>query len=325
MLNFMHKADVALKIHDSIFLLSAEEDGRTDAMKSILLLSGMLVETAFLFDNPEDALEASFDHLSGLLSCDPFEGPVRRVAMPPATVLDFDTEQGRALAREVFEDWLDCGYEFHETMMFLIQQHFVRWEQYGQARTESLRLLIECTYRAMAYELAAQELCDAVIERKIGLDGWSIGDGIAGVAGLSGRKLALSHEGRDQCCWFQGAQLPDFLDQTAYVMTQEAVRLGLNSSTDWRFGLPANDVPANPPYDLIKGIEGICAGFFNAIEMNDYGDQAVSCAKAAGRLLAVAAGGEKPQMEPAIAKPLAMAALTESYKSMCVDDIAAYI
>lgn len=325
MLNFMNKADVALKIHDSIYLLSAEEDGRTDAMKSILLLSGMLVETAFLFDNPEDALEASFDKLSTLLDCDPFEGPVRRIAMPPATVLDFDTEQGRALAREVFEEWLDCGYEFHETLMFLLQQHFVRWEQYGQARTESLRLLIECTYRAMAYELAAQELCDVLIESKIGVDGWNIGDAIAGLAGMAGQKLAYSHEGKDECCWFHGADLPDFLDQTAYVMTQEAVRLGLNSSTDWRFGLPANDVPANPPHELIRGVDPFCRGFFDAIEMNDYGDQAVACAKAAGRMLAVAAGGEKPQMEPAIAKPLAMAALTESYKSMCVDDAAAYV
>jgi hypothetical protein len=136
---------------------------------------------------------------------------------------------------------------------------------------------------------------------------------------MAGRRLAYSHDGKNQCCWFSGSELPDFLDQTAYVMTQEAVRLGLNSSTDWRFGLPANDVPANPPLALIQAAEPVCKGFFEAIEMYDLDDQAVSCAKAAGRLLAVAAGGEKPQIDPAIAKPLAMADLTESYKSVCVE------
>ena len=35
-------------------------------------------------------------------------------------------------------------------------------------------------------------------------------------------------------------------------------------------------------------------------------------------MLAVACGGEKPDLEPAIAKPLSMAALTETYKSACV-------
>ena len=37
-------------------------------------------------------------------------------------------------------------------------------------------------------------------------------------------------------------------------------------------------------------------------------------AKACGRMLAVAAGGDFPEVEPAIAKPLAMMALMESYR-----------
>ncbi|HPF79231.1 MAG TPA: hypothetical protein PLF01_08085, partial [Alphaproteobacteria bacterium] len=223
-----------------------------------------------------------------------------------------------------------CEYEFHDMMLFITHQMFMRWEAAGisggphgfsgsQRRAESFRLLVECTYRAMSFELAAQELCDVIIEKRIGVDGWNMGDSISGLAGLAGRKLSLSHGGRNQCCWFRGADLPDLLDQTAYVMTQEAVRLGIPTGTDWRFGLPANDTPANAPTLLVSSVETICEGFFRAVKMHDYHDQAVCAAKAAGRMLAVACGGERPDLEPAIAKPLAMAALTETYKSACVE------
>lgn len=319
MLNHLNKADVAARIHASLQSLSEEPMQGTDAMKMMLLLSGMLVETAFLFDNGEEALDGSFAKLAELLSCEPYNGPVNRKALPPSTIIDFDTEQGRALAREYFEDWLDCEYEFHDMMLFLVQQTFMRWEAQGQPRSESFRLLIECTFKAMSFELAAQELCDALIEQKIGVEGWSLADAISGLAGSAGWRLALSQDGQDQCCWFGGRDLPDLLDQTAYVMTQEAIRLGLHAGTDWRFGIAANDMPPNPPSDLVSGLELICQSFFHTIDMSDNHDQSVACAKAAGRMLAVAAGGKRPSIEPAIAKPLAMMAITESYKYTCAE------
>lgn len=328
MLDDQNKADVAHRIHFAIQRLCEEEGKGLDAMKAINLLAGMYVESAFLFDNCEESLQGMFIKLGQELSCEPLGGEMDYEAMPPATIIDFDSEMGRAIAREFFEEWLDCEYEFYNMLMSITQQMFMHWEaaqggnqirQTGQRRAESFRLLVECTYRAMAYELAAQELCDVVIEKKIGVDGWNMADSISGLAGLAGRKLSQSHGGQNQCCWFRGSDLPDLLDQTAYVMTQEAVRLGIPTGTDWRFGLPANDTPANAPSVLVNSIEKICDGFFNAIYLHDYNDQAVCAAKAAGRMLAVACGGERPDLEPAIAKPLSMAALTETYKSACVE------
>jgi len=327
MLDYMNKADVAMRIGATIQALSLEhaEDGtpKSDAMKSLMLLSGMMVETCFLFDNAEEALQGSFVKLSQMLECEPLKEEMRYEALPPSTIIDFDTEMGRAMAREFFEEWLDCEYEFHEMLLFIIHQTFMNWESVTtrdhQPRAESFRLLVEGTYRAMSFEIGAQELCDVIIEQKMGVDGWNLGDSISALSGLAGRKLAYSHDGLNQCCWFKGSNLPDLLDQTAYVMTQEAVRLGLPVSADWRFGLPANDVPVNPPTVLVNKVEKLCQGFYEAIHMHDYHDQAVCAAKAAGRLLAVACGGAKPEMEPAIAKPLSMAALTESYKGACVE------
>ena len=63
----------------------------------------------------------------------------------------------------------------------------------------------------------------------------------------------------------------------------------------------------------------IAAVFFATICMFDRYEQAVACAKAAGRMVAVAAGGEEPQMEPVIAKPLAMGAMSDTYKSVCIE------
>lgn len=333
MLDETNKADVALRIHYAIQRLCEEEGKGMDAMKAITLLSGMYVESAFLFDNCEESLQGMFIKLGQELSCEPLRGEMDFEAMPPSTIIDFDSEMGRAMAREFFEEWLDCEYEFFDMLMNLTHQMFMHWEatntmdglrQHGQRRSESFRILVECTYRAMAFELAAQELCDVVIERKMGVDGWNMADSISGLAGLAGRKLSLSHNGRDECCWFRGNDLPDLLDQTAYVMTQEAVRLGIPTGTDWRFGLPANDTPANAPTQLVSEVEQICEGFFDAVQLYDYNDQAVCVAKAAGRMLAVACGGEKPDLEPAIAKPLSMAALTETYKSACVTAAVGY-
>jgi hypothetical protein len=313
------KADVAIRIHTSIQALAEEPEMGTDSMKVLMLYAGMLVECAFLFDNCEEALEGSFARLADLLECEPYAGDLGDRALPPSAIIDFDSEQGRSITREFFGEWEDCNYEFQDMVLYLIQQSFARWEMFGQPRSESFRLLVEATYRAMAYELAAQELCDAVIEQRIGTSHWKLTDTVAALAGTAGYKLAQSHDGRNQCCWFRGSDLPDLLDQTAYVMTQEAVRHGLCATTDWRFGLPANDTPANPPTDLIRNMEPLCSGFFQAIEMAELSDQAVACAKAAGRMLAIAAGGKKPELEPAIAKPLAMSAITESYKSVCVE------
>ena len=121
------------------------------------------------------------------------------------------------------------------------------------------------------------------------------------------------------CLLFQGADLPLALDKVVYSMTQEAVRYGVPAGSDWRFGLAANDMPINAPVDLIRAMEPQCLRFFRVIELMGSYDQSVACAKAAGRMIAIAAGGELPEIEPAIAKPLAMAAITETYKYVCMD------
>jgi hypothetical protein len=283
-------------------------------MRLLQLLAGVTVETLLLFDEPDAGLEATYVQLGKLLNCRPATGAIGEQALPPSYALDSETEQGRTMARSLFEDWLNCAYEFHDLVVFITHNVIVRMECEGHPRTELLRLYIELTNRCMAYELAAQELCDIAIEEKVMNEGWSLCESVSGLAAASGQCLALS---QNACQLFAAPSLPDNLDQVACVMTQEAVRLGVPAGTDWRFGLAANDHPCTAPYELIYSLEASVQSFFRVLGLNNYMDQSVALAKAAGRMLALAAGGESPEIEPVIAKPLAMAAMTDTYRTIC--------
>jgi hypothetical protein len=313
-----NKPDMGGRLYTGLIRMATCSKKGTDAMKVIQHMAGVLVETYLVFDDPDQAMHAGFTKLSKTLGCKPADGQMVAHALPPSHHIDQVTERGRAAAREFFEEWLDCTFEFHELLMVLIHNIFVSWEEDGQPRDESLRLLIECSVRCMSFEISAQELCDVVIERKVAEEGWSLGDCIAALSAVAGRRLALSLNS-ETCHIFRGADLPENLDRVTSVMTQEAIRLGVPAGSDWRFGLAANDTPLNAPIDLILGIEPFCQSFFNAIQLKNQYDQAVACAKAAGRMIAVASGGELPDLEPAIAKPLAMMAITETYKSVCMN------
>jgi hypothetical protein len=305
------KAGFAAQMHRILLSQTALAGEEIDGMRLIQNLAGILVETLLLFDDPDEGLNASITRLSNELACEPLAGPMAPDTLPPSYMLDQETERGRTLARQLFEDWLDCAWEFHDLVMFSIQNTILRLEEAGQERSEILRIFIECATRCLAYEIAAQELCDIVIEQKMVTEGWSLGESVSGLSAVAGRCLALSQA--------KTTILPNGLDQVAYVMTQEAVRLGIPAGTDWRFGLAANDCPANAPFDLIFSLWPCARDFFRAISLDDLVDQAVACAKAAGRMLAVAAGGEMPGLEPVIAKPLAMAAMTETYRAVSIN------
>ncbi|PJB69262.1 MAG: hypothetical protein CO093_10835 [Alphaproteobacteria bacterium CG_4_9_14_3_um_filter_47_13] len=313
----INKADFTGHIFHHLTSHAALAGGQIDGMKMIQLLAGIITETLLLFDEPDEGLEATYDKLALLLECEPYPGPIAVKALPPSYVIDYETEQGRGIAKCLFEDWLDCAYAFHELIVFVIHNLILRMEESGQLRSETFRLFIECTNRCMAYEIAAQELCDIVIDKKIGQDSWSLAESVSGLSAFAGRCLALS---QNACELFSMPMLPDKLDQVAYVMTQEAIRLGIPAGTDWRFGLAANDHGVAAPYELINSLDPVCHEFFGVIQLHGLMDQAVACAKAAGRMLAVAAGGEAPEIEPVIAKPLAMAAMTDTYKTVCTQE-----
>lgn len=311
------KPKMAAQIYKSLMRFSVQENGQQDAMRVLMLMAGITVEMSLVFDDaPDEAACSVLEKLALTLNEKPNVGKLGYRALPPSAIIDQEIEKGRAIAREIFEDWDDCTFEFYHFYVELMHGIFMTWEREGYRRADMLRLFSECVYRGLAYELAAQELCDLVIDRKARLFQWDLNACIAALSALAGHKLAWS----DSILLHYGLRAAiDDLDQIMYTMTQEAVRLGVPAGSNWRFGLAANDVPMNAPYDLINALGPHCDNFFEAIQLFGAEDQAVACAKAAGRMLAITAGGDLPEIEPAIAKPLAVAAMTDTYKIICMD------
>lgn len=309
-------------IKSLMFLAEGKADEGThaiDGAKLLMGLAGLVTETLLLFDESDECLGGYYSRLAHMLQSEALPGVYAQKALPPSYIVDYETERGRELAKQLFADWLECAYEFYELILFVSHSVIMMMEREGHPRSESFRFMIEMTNKSMGYELAAQELCDIVIEKKIGKESWKMADTVSGLSAIAGRAVALSN---DACELFASPSLPDKLDQIAYVMTQEAVRLGVPAGTDWRFGLAANDCNHNAPYDLISSLWPDCNELFYHMGIHDLVDQSVACAKAAGRMLAIMAGGEVPEMEPVIAKPLAMAAMTDTYKTVCFDQAA---
>lgn len=289
-----------------------------NALRLLMTLSGVLVETAFLFETPDESLDGLIRKLARRLLATPSTHQLDQAHLPAAYLLDEFSELGRDVTRHVLKQGIEDPYAFSEMILDVVFQNITTIETIGIPRDESFRILCEFSTRAMVFEVAAQELCDVLLDLKMGGADWTLADCIGSLSGLSGYKVAVSYQGRlGRVASRTRAQTQTF-DDVVEVMTREAVRYGISGGTDWRYGLPANDVPAHPPSDLISGVLPFCESFFKAVRAFDPIFQATCCAKAAGRMLAVASGGEVPELAPAIAKPLAMSAMTESYRSLMV-------
>lgn len=310
------KPKAASVLYKTLMRFAAKGDKQTDAMRVLMMIAGIMVETSMTFEKPDEAACSTLESLSVLLKTKPNAGKLGFKALPPSCTIDQDIEKGRAIARDFFEEYVECSFDFTQLFLTITHDIFISWEQAGFRRAEMLRLLSECLYRGLAYEIAAQELCDMVVEKKAVAMQWSLAESISALSAVAGHKSAKA----DAACQItHGYMIPEDLDNIVYTMTQEAVRLGVPAGSNWRFGLAANDIPLSAPYDLIEMLEPYCDSFFSVIQMDNPEDQAVACAKAAGRMLAITAGGDLPEIEPAIAKPLAMAAITNTYKSVCME------
>jgi hypothetical protein len=282
-------------------------------MDYILVLSGFYVEACFLFEKPDETMQAGFSKMFNILRAEPYDGSMAKWVLPHARNTDQFSEQGRALSRFVLDEWQECEFSYFDFVLWVLQSYLTAWENEDIPREESLRMFIELSTRCMAYEIAAQELCDLVIETKIGTKEWSLADGVCGLSAYAGHSFAHCDDDATHCV-FEGAD--EQFETIISVMTQEASRMGVPAGSSWYLGMAANDCPADPPTELIEQIKPMCDSFFAALSMMGVEEQAVSCAKAAGRMLAVVASGDTPDLPHDIAKPLAMAALTESYRGL---------
>ncbi len=303
------KAELAARLQEQVYGIVAHDNGFS-VHEMAQVLAGILVESVFLFDEPDEVLTGAHAKLERLLNAGTYDADMPEWCQLDPATLDCRTEQGRLIARNIIDEWPDCPFTYMDFTLFSLHNFIVQWaENHSVPRGESLRLLREASLRGLAFEVTAQELCLEVIDRQMTEKGWSIGDCLCGLAGYAGQMLAQLRPG-------EISDGDDPVEALMHVMAQEAVRLGVPAGSEWRMGLAANDCPADPPVDLIRGVMPIVQAFFAHIQMQEPLYRAVACAKAAGRMLAVVASGEMPDMPPVIAKPLAVMAMVEAYRAL---------
>ena len=279
----------------------------------LLTLSGLYVETCFMFEKPDETMQAGFHKLADILRAQPYSDSIAAWTLPNSQWIDQISEQGRSLSRFILDEWAECEFAYFDFVLWILQSYLTAWENENIPREESLRLFMEFSTRCMAYEVAAQELCDLVIDKKISSNEWSLADGVCGLSAYAGHSFGHCSDETSQCLLVNDDEQ---FETIISVMTHEATRMGVPAGSSWNLGMAANDCPADPPVELIQEIRPLCDKFFNALSIMTVEEQAVACAKAAGRMLAVVATGDTPDMPHAIAKPLAMAALVESYRGL---------
>lgn len=311
------KADLAARLQEQVLSIASDSSNGTPHIHdTIQILAGVLVESVFLFEEPDEVMKASLTKLSRLLATEACDEHLPEWYGLDAAALDWRAEQGRLIAREIIDEWRECPFSYIDFILFSVHHFFVHWaENFSVPRGESLRLLEEASMRSLAFEITAQELCLQVIDVKITESGWTIADCLCGLSAHAGHILGSYLQKNGSAADFADDAPCDMLMN---VMAQEAVRLGVPAGSEWRFGLAANDLSSDPPHDLIRGVSDICDDFYNRIGMREPLYRAVASAKAAGRMLAVVASGEMPDMPDFIAKPLAVMAMTETYRSLNV-------
>jgi hypothetical protein len=265
-------------------------------VRAISIYAGLLTETLVDFDEPDVVMEQAFARISELLKCDPASVIDEGDLMPIAWVLDYDSELGRHMARGVAKKLPRGLDDVHEIAIALILNDSPRWETEGFPKDVTLRLLVETVILCLTYEMATQDFCDLLIEDYI-TDGNSAADAVFGLGVVMGTYFS---EARDHY-----VLPPDAEEKITEVMVRESRRHGTPGHRNWQALAAANDA-AYP--DIMKYINGLGPDideFFEMIGLNDPLAEAVSVAKALGRMVAVTSVEDVGQIHPSIAKSLA--------------------
>lgn len=280
-----------------------QEGPSINLLRLINVWGGALAECLLDYDAPENAAEDCLKEINLAISTDMWMPSMRS-----ASACEQDIELGRTLARLYLGDGLE--WSLNARHAFTEVGRGIR--NLAGADEACDTLMAESLRTAVRYELGAHSICDRAIDVKIAGQRWTIADCIMGLSALAG-----SHQARlmGDAGINNHASLEKALDDLMRVMMEEAVRHGVPSDVGLLHGLPAND--SNPPIhgDLIRSMEPLALTVLEELHVLDRTNQAIALAKAAGRMVAVAAAGESPDIEHVVARPLALCAMMGAFKA----------
>ena len=288
----------AKAIRTRLDTLIKDADPQKRMMRSACIYAGMITETLMEYEEPDVVMEQAFHRIADLLRTNPAgEDDAPYAGLPPAYVVDHDTELGRHLARAVAKKLPKGMDDIHEIAIALIIDDFPSWEKHGMPRADSLKILIETVIASLTFEMAAQDFCDLLIEEFIADNRHTTAEAVVALSALAGYVFAQAKAYK--------ALPADAEKEFTNVMIRESVRHGTPGPKDWNMLAAANDAQAERIPEYVKKLEPNIDEFFALIGMEDKLGQAVAIAKAAGRMVAVITVEDVGQMHTSIAKSLA--------------------
>jgi hypothetical protein len=104
-------------------------------------------------------------------------------------------------------------------------------------------------------------------------------------------------------------------DYMIHTMMNEAMRLGMPDHAGLYTMLAANDSQYYVPYHKSDSVNLIAKPLFQIFKVYDPDLRSMMVAKATGRMMAVAAAGDNPDMDACVVTPLALSSMQGSYIS----------
>jgi hypothetical protein len=280
-------------------------DGNNNRL--IRLYAGALAECLLNYEDWKEALDSYFN------MCKPLHDGLEATQWADedyavrSFVLDKDLELGRAIVRLYLDETPETSFlmlrNIRASLLSLIGNDQAFWDK-----------LYDITLTCLTGEQLLHHLCDHVIEICIGTEGWTLGDCVQSMAALSGRYHAKVIE-----VYNLGLSRPAVIDHDfdfmMKTMMNEAMRLGMPEHAGIYTMLAANDTQPYIPHHKANGIDVIAKPLFTVMGIVDPDLKSMLIAKATGRMMAVAAAGDDPDMDACVVTPLALSCLQGSYNS----------
>ena len=282
----------AKTLRDRIDKAIKERSRKKRALRTFCVYAGMITETLMEYEEPDVVMEQAFHRVSDLMKTEPSD--IFDRASLPAWNVDRDTEMGRVLARSVAEKLPRGLDDAHEIALALIISDFPRWEKEGFEKSMLMRVLVEAVIASLSFEMATQDFCDLLIEEYISDEGMSAADALLGLAAMAGYYYGRTGVRTEK----------DGIDFTN-VMVRESLRYGMPGSKNWELMAASNDLEHRTIPVYMKTLKPQLNEFFEIMGLEDPLGQAVSVAKAVGRMASVTAVEDVGHLHPSVAKSLA--------------------
>lgn len=298
--------DTAASLHKKIASLCCDRAGCVNDDRLIMLYAGAIAECLLDYEDWKEGLVGFFEFdrsFEDSMDCAQWRANGYNTQ---SFLMDKDAETGRSVVRL----YLD---EQSETSFLMLRNIKASLQSILPAQSDFWERLYDMTCVVLVAEQFVHNLCDQVIDICLGSDGWSLGDCVQALGALSGEYHAKSFQNSDMGK-SRHAVINHGFDFMIHTIMNEAMRLGMPDHAGLYTMLPANDVQPYIPFAKSESVDLIASPLFRIFKIFDSNLRSMMIAKATGRMMAVAAAGDKADMDCCVVTPLALSSMQGSYR-----------